>query len=242
MQTSTTTTRFPKPSNDQGKNYSSYKKNYGKQNNRFQQNNDERFHQKNQDGFRLVDNRRHKRNNRFYERKNTNTRITTKVNFTEPKKPVYKEEFPTILKKITKKEIMKEQVPEFANNTYNVLAKLEQLEQLKISEKPKKKLPKPQGVWGKKVSHAEHLMKSQAETFRKRQLKYDEKKAKLIEKHKQQLEKTEPLYIKPPSYHTKINYHKNYYSGSGSDKEYDSNDKDNYDERNNDDYSDDGYY
>ena len=241
MQTSTTT-RFPKSSNGQGRNYSGYKKNYGKQNNRFQQNNDERFNQTDQDGFRLVDNRRHKRNNRFYERKNTNTRITTKVNLTEPKKPVYKEEFPTILKKITKKEIMKEQVPEFANNTYNALAKLEKLEHLKISKNLKKKLPKPQGVWGKKVCHAKHLMKSQAESLRKRQLKCDEKKTKLIEKHKPQFEKLESLYIKSPSYHTKIKHYKNYYY-SGSDKEYDScDDKDNCDELNNDNYSDDGYY
>ena len=133
--TTSNTSRFPKSSdkgrrnNYRGNKYENQgKSKYYKNNNRSHFNNerDGRFTNKSDDGYTVVGNRRNRNkknnNSRYYEHKNNNTRITTEVKFVEPKKPVYKEDFPT-LGKVPKKQTPQPKILE--NNSYSVLSKVE---------------------------------------------------------------------------------------------------------------------
>ncbi len=241
--TTSNTSRFSK-SSDKGRrnNYrdnkyeNQGKSKYYKNNNRSRFNNEQngrfnnkngRFNNKNEDGYTVVGNRRNKKNNnsRYYEHKNNNTRITTEVKFVEPK-----EEFPT-LGKVPKKQTPKSKILE--NNTYSVLSKVE-------DKKTPKTVVKPKGVWGKPISHAEHLKKAQSETLKKLHYDRDMKQKKVIKARKEMAEKKYDS-IKPISYHSKVHrlndYNHNY---SGSDEGYNTGNNINTDEYddNEDNYSD----
>jgi len=227
---STSTSRFPKPSgHGQGKNYHNNEK-ISEKNNTYKQRNNSRFHKRQEekfnskDGFTVVNNSRYgKKNNKhhnshFYETKNKDTCITTKVRFTKPKKPVYKKEFPS-LDKTDNKPVVRKPETNITNNIYSVLSNLEQYESSERSKHVPKNVPKPQGVWAKKISHAEHLKKCHAKSARKIFCEEEDKRKKLMEKMKKNLEKTEiPNII---SYHSNVHtLNAHYYSGSDSDTEY----------------------
>jgi len=204
---STFTSHFPKSSG--GGNQRNYRKNG---NDKYFNQRNTRFANKSKDGFQVVEKRHHrnKRNNRshYNERNTNNTRITTEVKFSKPQKPV-KEEFPTLGKKSLKPPV--KSLPVLNNNAYSVLSNMEQDKQQTL-----KKVVKPQGVWGNKISHAEHLVKKQSESVRKLQFKLKEKKKKLVEEKKSDFNRNNE-YTKP------ISYHSNYYNNSDehSDNQYD---------------------
>ena len=206
-----------------------------KRNNRSRYNerntNNTRFANKSKDGFQVVEKRHHrnKRNNRshYNERNTNNTRITTEVKFSKPQKPVYKEEFPTLGKKSLKPPV--KSLPVLNNNAYSVLSNMEQDKQQTL-----KKVVKPQGVWGNKISHAEHLVKKQSESVRKLQFKLKEKKKKLVEEKKSDFNRNNE-YTKPISYHS--NYYNNSDEHSDGQCDYlDNQDNDYYHETDEDDY------
>lgn len=179
-------------------------------NRRFNKEQNSRFNNKSKDGYTVVGNRRNRNkknnNSRYYEHKNNNTRITTEVKLVEPKKPVYKEEFPT-LGKIPKKQTPKPTILE--NNSYSVLSKVE-------DKKTPKTVVKPKGVWGKPISHAEHLKKAQSENLKKLHYEREMKQKKVIEARKEMAQKKYDS-VKPISYHSKVhrlNDYNHYYSGS----------------------------